>query len=99
MVALRASVGSVVYCFHPCKRKRVVRIHLGGHLNWYDSEKRAWLELTQPQPIALMDLARRLGVPVAEIAIATVNRRAVDLATAAAAEGDTVEFFSPIGGG
>jgi hypothetical protein len=42
---------------------------------------------------------RRLGVPVAEIAVVTVNRRAVDLATAGAAEEDTVEFFSPIGGG
>ena len=76
-----------------------MRIHLGGHLSWYDPQKRSWLELAMPQPIALLRLAHHLGVPVAEIAVVTVNRRAVDLATAVATDGDTVEFFSPIGGG
>ena len=76
-----------------------MRVHLGGHLSWYDPQKRAWLELAQPEPIALIDLARRLGVPSAEIAVVTVNRRAVELETAVASDGDTVEFFAPIGGG
>ncbi len=76
-----------------------MRVHLGGHLSWYDPQKRAWLELTPAGPIALLELVRRLGVPRAEIAVAAVNRRAVDLETAVAADGDTVEFFTAVGGG
>ena len=76
-----------------------MRVHLGGHLSWYDSQKRAWLELTQPGPIALSELARQLGLPSGEIAVVAVNRRAVDLETAFAADGDTVEFFTAVGGG
>jgi molybdopterin converting factor small subunit len=76
-----------------------MRVHLGGHLSWYDPQKRSWLELMQPRPIAVLVLARQLGVPEAEIAVVTVQRRAVDLATAVATDDDTVEFYPPIGGG
>ncbi len=76
-----------------------MRVHLGGHLSWYDPGKRAWLEFAEPGPIALLELVRRLGVPPAEIAVATVNRRAVDLETAVAGDEDTVEFFTAVGGG
>jgi len=76
-----------------------MRVHLGGHLSWYDPQKRSWLELSQPKPITLLDLARRLGVPPAEIAVAAVNRRAVELETGMAAGDDEVEFHPPVGGG
>jgi molybdopterin converting factor small subunit len=76
-----------------------MRVHLGGHLSWYDPRKRSWLDLAQPEPIGVLALARQLGVPEAEIAVVTVGRRAVDLATAVAADDDTVEFYPPIGGG
>lgn len=76
-----------------------MRVHLGGHLSWYDADKRTWLELSLPAPLALRELAQQLGLPAAEIAITTVNRRVVELATASAADGDTVEFFSALSGG
>lgn len=76
-----------------------MRVHLGGHLSWYDPQKRTWLELPEPGPVALLEVLRRLGIPPAEIAIATVNRHAVDLETSVAADGDTVEFFTAVGGG
>jgi sulfur carrier protein ThiS len=76
-----------------------MRVHLGGHLSWYDPQKRTWLELAQPAPMALLEVVRRLGIPAAEIAVATVNGRAVDLEMGLAADGDTVEFFAPVGGG
>jgi sulfur carrier protein ThiS len=76
-----------------------MQVHLGGHLSWYDPQKRAWLDLSQPAPIALLDLARRLSLPEAEIAIAVVNGRAVDLETTSARDGDRVEFYPPLGGG
>lgn len=76
-----------------------MRVHLGGHLNWYEPHKRTWVALAQPKPLALLDLAQQLGIPAAEIAIAIVNRSAVDLKTGVAADDDTVEFFSAVGGG
>jgi sulfur carrier protein ThiS len=76
-----------------------MRVHLGGHLGWYEPQKRSWLDLPQPAPISLLDLARRLGLPEAEIAIAVVNGRAVELETASATDGDKVEFYPPLGGG
>jgi sulfur carrier protein ThiS len=76
-----------------------MRIHLAGHLAWYEPQKRAWLELRGVGPIGLLDLLRRLGVPDAEVAVAVVNGRALELEAATAKEGDKVEFFPPIGGG
>jgi sulfur carrier protein ThiS len=77
-----------------------VRVHLGGHLSWYDSDKRAWLEL-DPRTIPLTpgEVARRLGLPRAEIALVAVNGRVVDLDGFQLAGGDRVEFYPPIGGG
>lgn len=76
-----------------------MRIHLGGHLGWYDGEKRDWLELQQIVPISLPDLAAALGVPQAEVAIISVNRRAADWDGPPVTDADTVEFFPPMGGG
>jgi len=77
----------------------MMRVHLGGHLDWYDPQKRSWLDVPVQGPITLLALAERLGVPAAEIAIVTVNRRIAKLETDSAGEGDTVEFFPAVGGG
>ncbi len=76
-----------------------MRVHLGGHLSWYDPQKRSWLALSKPAPIPLLDLVRTLGVPAAEIAVAVINGQAVELETGVATDGDKVEFFPPLGGG
>jgi sulfur carrier protein ThiS len=76
-----------------------VRVHLGGHLNWYDPQKRAWLELHSAGPISLLDLAGQLGLPVGEIALVAVNGRPVGLDNAFVSDADKVEFYPPIGGG
>jgi hypothetical protein len=76
-----------------------MRIHLGGHLSWYDPEKRAWLDVAQPEPATPRAVAERLGVPLGEIAIVTVNRVLVHLEEVLVSDGDTLEFYSPVGGG
>ncbi len=76
-----------------------MRIHLGGHLSWYEAERRSWLDLPAPVPLPLLTLAAQLGLPEPEIALAVINGRQVDLATALAGEGDKVEFYSALGGG
>jgi sulfur carrier protein ThiS len=76
-----------------------MRIHLGGHLGWYDGEKRDWLTIEQPDPISLPALAAQLGVPPEEVAIIAVNRRLAHWDDPPVRDGDVVEFFPPMGGG
>ena len=76
-----------------------MRLHLGGHLSWYDPQKRSWLELRLPEPMALIELVHQLKLPLEEIAISVVNGRAVSLDEACVSDGDRVELHPPIGGG
>ena len=76
-----------------------MRLHLGGHLSWYDPQKRSWLELYLSEPIPLVELVRQLGLPEGEIAVVAVNRRAISLEEAIVSDGDRVELYPPLGGG
>jgi sulfur carrier protein ThiS len=76
-----------------------MRLHLGGHLAWYDPQKRSEIQVRVPRATTLADLLRDLDIPVAEIAIAAVNGKAVDLLTARVSDADRVDLFPPIGGG
>jgi sulfur carrier protein ThiS len=76
-----------------------MRLHLGGHLSWYDPQKRSWLELHLSEPISLVELVRQLGLPAGEIAVVAVNHRAISLEEAIVSDGDRVELYPPLGGG
>lgn len=76
-----------------------MHLRLGGHLGWYDPKKRSRVEIHLGQPVSLVALLRQLEIPVAEIAVATVNRQAVELEHARVSDADTVELFPPVGGG
>jgi len=76
-----------------------MRLHLGGHLNWYDPHKRAWLTIQLTEPVRLIDLLEQLQVPAGEVALTVINGRLVELAEARVANGDRVELYPPIGGG
>ena len=76
-----------------------MRLHLGGHLSWYDPQKRAWLDVFLDTPAPLVRVLAELGVPAGEVAIVAVNRRAVNLEDAVVANSDQVELYPPIGGG
>ena len=76
-----------------------MRLHLGGHLSWYDPQKRSWLELSLSEPTALIELVRQLKLPVEEIAISVVNGHAVSLDEVRVSGDDRVELYPPIGGG
>jgi molybdopterin converting factor small subunit len=75
-----------------------MRVHLGGHLSFYDTERRSWVDWPAAPPVTLAALADRLGVPRGEIALAVLNGRQAALDDLAQA-GDQVEFFPPMGGG
>ncbi len=76
-----------------------MHLHLAGHLAWYDTQKRSRLVIQLTQPMALGDLLRDLGIPIAEIAVATVNGDPVNVDTACVSNTDRVELFPPVGGG
>ncbi len=76
-----------------------MHLHLAGHLAWYDTQKRSRLIIQLAEPVGLSDLLRDLGIPIAEIAVATVNGVVVELETARVSNTDRVELFPPVGGG
>ncbi len=76
-----------------------MQIHLGGHLSWYDPEKRSSFQVPLSQPTLLTDLIQKLGMPTGEIAIVVVNGQTVQLEQTRIADGDRVELYPPVGGG
>lgn len=76
-----------------------MKIHLGGHLNFYDAQKRTWLELHPREPLRLEELRDLLGLPNGEIMLTAVNGTVVESPDTLVSDDDRVEFYSPIGGG
>ncbi len=76
-----------------------MRLHLGGHLSWYDPEKRSWLVIPLAEPVVLVELLDRLQVPPGEVALSVVNGHLVALEGVRVSDGDRVELYPPIGGG
>ncbi|MGC8782017.1 MAG: MoaD/ThiS family protein [Anaerolineae bacterium] len=76
-----------------------MRLHLGGHLNWYEPQKRARLEIPLAAPTTLLALLEALHVPPGEVAIVTVNGRLSSLETTVVTDGDRVEVYPALGGG
>ncbi len=81
-----------------------MRLHLGGHLSWYDPARRSTFDvdlcaLGLPARVPLADLLARLGLPAGEVAIVVINGRPAPPGEAVAGEDDRVELYPPIGGG
>lgn len=76
-----------------------MRLHLGGHLGWY-AQKKSWVDMRLVQPTRLIDVLAELGVPLAEVAVGTINRVPVfSFDDVIVSDGDIVELFPPVGGG
>jgi sulfur carrier protein ThiS len=77
-----------------------MRLHLGGHLNWYAPQKQTWVDVPLTQPTRLIDVLKNLGVPMAEIAVGTLNGVSVfSFDDVIVRDADTLELFPPVGGG
>ena len=75
-----------------------MKIHLAGHLSWYQTEKKSWFEMELLSQTRLADLLEQLGIPQGEVAIALVNGKPADMETVPLQE-DVVELFPPAAGG
>ncbi len=76
-----------------------MHLHLGGHLSWYAPQRAAELAIELTAPTPLVDIAKQLGLPAAEIAFAAVNGVVVPLRNAEVRDADRVELFPPNCGG
>jgi sulfur carrier protein ThiS len=76
-----------------------MEVHLGGHLAFFDREKRSRFQVHVEAETALLDLIRELGIPEAEIAIAAVNRTIVSLPEARVGDADRLDLYPPMSGG
>jgi sulfur carrier protein ThiS len=76
-----------------------VDLHLGGHLAFYDAEKRSRVAVPLDEETALVEVLRRLGIPEAEVGLTAVNREIVRLGDARVTDGDRVDLYPPMDGG
>ncbi len=74
-------------------------VHLGGHLGFYDREKRSRFRVPLDREMALLDVVRELGIPEAEIDLAAVNLSLVSLDDARVGDSDRLDLYPPMGGG
>jgi len=76
-----------------------MRIHLGGHLNFYHPQKDKWLDVELEHPTPLRVILDGSGIPLGEVSLVVVNGELVDLQEAIVSEQSEVKLFPPVGGG
>jgi len=76
-----------------------MRLHLGGHLNYFDALQRANLEIELVGKQRLEDVLARLRIPAGEIFLVSINGVVVALEDAWIQPGDHVQLYPPMGGG
>ena len=74
-------------------------LHLGGHLAFYEAEKRSRVAVPLEAETALVEVLRRLRIPEAEVGLAAVNREIVRLSDARVTDDDRVDLYPPMDGG
>ena len=77
----------------------MVEIYLGGHLNYYQPEKRTRLFIPLDHSINLTFLLKKIGIPVEEVAFATLNGELAEPGSTQVFPGDRIELYPPMGGG
>jgi sulfur carrier protein ThiS len=76
-----------------------LKLHLGGHLSFYEPQRQAWIELALDAPRRLEDLLASLGIPRGEVALVVVNGTLAQEEAPLFFDDDLVELYPPMGGG
>ena len=76
-----------------------MKLHLGGQFSFYLSGNPRNVELQLDEPVQLSQILVRLGIPVAEIHLVSVNGELVDLQKAWVSQQDEVKLYPPVSGG
>ena len=77
----------------------MIRIFLGGHLNFYHPQKDKWLEVEVNGATSLTEILNDAGIPLAEVNLVSVNGDVVELEGLMVSEEDDVRLYSATGGG
>jgi hypothetical protein len=76
-----------------------MELHLGGHLAFYDLERRPIRTVRLEGETPLIDVLLQLRIPAAEVGLAAVNREIVRLDEARVIDSDRVDLYPPMDGG
>lgn len=76
-----------------------MKLHLGGHLSFYEPQRRPWIELALAEPQHLDELLVDLGIPAGEVAMVVINGVLAQEETPIISDEDKVELYPPMGGG
>ena len=77
-----------------------MKLYLGGHLNWYEPQRRKSITIHLTQPTLLMDVLVRLKIPISEVTIGVVNGQAFfSFENVAVQDADKLEVYPPVDGG
>ena len=79
--------------------KWAMKVHLSGHLSFYNAQRRSNFELKLSQPTPVIELLRTLGIPDGEIFLTAVNNVLIELNDAIVVDTDHLGLYPPIGGG
>ncbi len=76
-----------------------MKLHIGGHLTFYLTQKNPDLEISLVGPTRLVDILEKLSIPAGEVVLVVVNGQLTELSTSNVTDEDRVELYPPIGGG
>ena len=76
-----------------------MKLYLGGHLNYYHSQKDKWLDIDINQSKPLIEILDGLGIPLSEVHLVAINEEVVELEEAIISANDEVKIYPAVGGG
>lgn len=76
-----------------------MRLFLGGYLDFYHPQRKHWLEVEIDQPVPLLEILNRFGIPLSEVQLVVLNGENVDLQDVIVSAQDEVKLYSAVGGG
>lgn len=76
-----------------------MKLHLGGYLGWYAPQRRSSVDIPLAAPARLLDVVKQLGIPLAEVSLASINGIMVSMGDTRVSDSDEVELHPPLAGG
>jgi len=76
-----------------------MKLYAVGHLTFYMPGRKHSLELPLSEATPLREILARVGIPLAEVALAAINGEQVEMDSAIIQDADVVRIFSSVDGG
>jgi len=76
-----------------------MKLHLGGNLPFFASERQKDLEIPLQEPARLSEVLAKLGIPVSEVYLTVLNGEQVNMEETRVDDSDEVRLYPPTDGG